>query len=104
MDETTSIDVPEVHRMSDATLDVAGRLERLGAGIEPWKYAAQGAVPGSVTSETGASGAARHWETTLDRLAEEVRLFGGDLRQAAADYQAADEAASRRVRQAGPPR
>ena len=85
--------------MSDATLDAAGRLERLAARVPTWEYAAQGAVGGSVTCETAAAEAARHWEFTLGKLAGEVRLFGSDLRQAATDYRATDAGAAARLRQ-----
>ena len=96
-----SIDVSEVYRISDATQDVADRLERLVAGIGTWEYAAQGAIGGAVTCETGASEAARHWETTLKRLGAEVRGFAGEMRQAATDYRETDAAAHRMVRDAG---
>jgi hypothetical protein len=101
--ELTSIDVSEVYRIGDATRDVAGRLERLAAGIETWEYAAKGAIDGAVTCETGAAEAARHWETTLERLGQEVRGFADEMRQAATDYRETDAAAYRLVREAGEP-
>jgi hypothetical protein len=99
--EVTSIDVSEVYRIADATQDVAGRLDRLVAGIETWEYAAQGAIGDAVTCETGAADAARHWETTLKRLGAEVRGFAGEMRRAATDYRETDAAAYRLVRDAG---
>jgi hypothetical protein len=103
VDEITSIDVPEVYRMSDAVLDAAGRLERLAAGVESWQYAGKSAVAGSVTCDPATVEAAYHWEFTLGKLAEQVRLYGADLRQAATDYREADADAARRVRESGHP-
>jgi hypothetical protein len=101
VDEITSIDVPEVHRMSDATLDVAGLLERLAAGVETWEYAGRNAVAGSETCDPRSVLLAYRWQRTLRNLAEQVRLHGADLRQAATDYREADIAASLGVRESG---
>jgi hypothetical protein len=101
--ETTSIDVPEVFRMSDAVLDAAGRLDRLAARVEAGRYAGRQVLPGSVTCQPGTVETAAHWQVTLGRLAEEVRTFGAELRTAATEYREADEFAAHQVRASGHP-
>ncbi|GIE92997.1 hypothetical protein [Paractinoplanes rishiriensis] len=103
MAEITSIDVPEVFRMSDAVLDAAGRLDRLSARVEARRYAEKHVLPGSVTCDPGTVEAAASWQVTLARLAEEVRAFGTELRTAATAYREADEFAARQVRASGHP-
>jgi len=92
------IDVPEVVRMADAAADVAGRLDRVTAGIRTWEYAAQDAVDGASMCYSSTSLVAGQWAYTLGKLADEVRGLGSGLRQAATDYQDTDVASGARFR------
>ena len=97
MGEITGVDAPQVSAIGDAVLDVAGRLERLAHGTGEGAWRARSAVAGSQLSEFGAADTALSWQEALQGLAEQVRAFGTDLRQAAADYQESDAAAAGRL-------
>lgn len=103
MGEITSIDVPELTRIGDGVLDVAGRLGRLAGGIETWEHTADEAVDGSQVCRWALPATSLSWRYTLEKLAGDLRSYGDDLRQAAAGYRAADVAAQERVRASGHP-
>jgi hypothetical protein len=90
MGEISSIDVPAVSAIGDAVLDVAGRLDRLAAGVDDLTHLADEAVPGSVTCDWAMPAVARSWSYTLGRLAGDLREHGEDIRRSAADYHRAD--------------
>jgi hypothetical protein len=97
MSDGVGVDGPAVAGIGEAVLDAAGRLERLAAGIGAWEYQAQDAVDGAAMCYSTMPYAAGMWQSTLTRLAGEVRAFGGELREAAAGYQQSDRAAAERV-------
>jgi hypothetical protein len=97
VDETTSIEVPELITIGAAVTGVAGRLDRAAAAIAGWESAADDAVAGSATCAGALANAAMHWRRTLTALAAEIRDCGADLHRSAVDYQAADELAARRL-------
>jgi hypothetical protein len=99
--DITSIDVPEVDRIGDAVLAVAGRLERVAAAVDGWEHAADDAVEGAEMCYSAAAYAAGSWRYTLADLAASVRQFGEQVHRAAAGYRQADASASGRVREAG---
>ncbi|MFI5892512.1 hypothetical protein ACIA5D_20630 [Actinoplanes sp. NPDC051513] len=90
MGEIIGIDVPRLTAMGDAVQEVAGRLDRLGAGVEGMTHLADGAIEGSRTSEWAMPAVSRNWQYNLEHLAGDVREFAGNLRRAAADYQRSD--------------
>jgi hypothetical protein len=83
----------EVYRISDAVLDTAGRLERMADGIWSWNNSAEGAIEGSPVCNPLSSEVAAFWRRALEGVAEEVRGYGTEIRDAAASYQATDETA-----------
>ena len=101
MEAPTSLDIPELTRMGDAVVDTADRLGRVAAGVPNWADTARAALDGSQICAFAAATAARGWQAPLTQLAGEVRDFGDGLRRSAEDYQASDEAAAARVREAG---
>jgi hypothetical protein len=87
------IDQPQVSKIGNAVLDVAGRLERIAGEVDRCGTISDSAVEGSaalVAAERYASG----WQRTLTDLAEQVRGFGGDLHRAAGDYHETDAEAA----------
>lgn len=98
MADFTRVDAPQVYRAGDAVLDVAGHLDRLGAGIRPWEAALEGAVTGSLVCDTAVGTTAGHWRGALEQLADEVRRHATDLRRTADDYQATDAQAAAHLR------
>jgi len=103
VDEVTSIDVPELIRIGDASAEVGTRLAETARSIEGWAFAAREAVPGASMCFPAMSNAATSWQTTLATLAGQIEEFGRGLHQAAADYRSADLAAEQRVRASGHP-
>ena len=102
MDDRTSIDAPAVRAMGTAVTEVAERLAGAADRIPSWKRSAQGAIEGAVTCDVALAGAARRWAGTINDLATLVRDYGGELRAAAGDFTAVDEAASDRILGATP--
>jgi hypothetical protein len=103
MGEITSIDVPRLTAMGDAVQEVAGRLDRLAAGVDGLTHQAEGAIQGSVTCEWAMPAVSMNWQYNLEHLASDVREFAGHLRQAAADYHEADVEAEARLKASGHP-
>ncbi|WP_433366561.1 type VII secretion target [Actinoplanes sp. CA-142083] len=101
MGEITSVDAPRLAAMGDAVQEVAGRLDRLGAGVEGMTHQTVGAIEGSRTSEWAMPDVARNWHGNLERLAADVREFAGNLHQTAADYQGSDLDAYGRMKATG---
>ncbi|MCU7725162.1 hypothetical protein ODJ79_15650 [Actinoplanes sp. KI2] len=95
------IDQPEVSKIGNAVLDVAGRLERVSGEVDRCGSITDSAVEGSAA--LGATGNyAIGWRETLTDLAGQVRAFAGDLHKAAGDYHETDaEAAARLSSEAG---
>ena len=98
MGEITSIDVPRLTAMGDAVRGVAGRLDRLGAGVAGMTHQTEGAIEGSRTCEWAMPAVTRNWHDNLEHLAADVREFADHLRQAATDYQRSDTDAYGRMK------
>jgi hypothetical protein len=103
MDDMTSIDAPAVRAMGVAVTGIGDQIAKAAAAIPGWEYAGQGAVEGSEVCETRMAHAARFWQITIEGLGTLVRDYGGELRAAAGDFVAADEAAADRIQVAGKP-
>ncbi|HEX5200228.1 hypothetical protein ACFQS1_37385 [Paractinoplanes rhizophilus] len=101
MGEFTGVDVPRLTAMGDAVREVAGRLDRLGAGLEAATHQADGAIEGSRTCEWGLPDVTRNWHGNLERLAADVREFAEELHRTAADYKRSDLDAYGRIRSTG---
>jgi hypothetical protein len=103
MDEVTYVDVPEVTKAAEAVAATAGRMHRLATGIEQWAYQAHGAFPETRMCRSALSSSAYSWKNSIDKLADEVKKYAGELQRAAKDYQDSDADAARRLRESGHP-
>jgi hypothetical protein len=103
MDEVTYVDVPEVTEAARAVTATAARMHRLATGIEQWADQGRGAFPESQMCRSGLPSSAHSWQNSLDKLADEVKKYAGELQQAAKDYQDSDADAARRLRESGHP-
>ena len=103
MDEVTRIDPVELTRISAAVLAVAAGLEETADEMLSLHDAVRGAVEGSAMCQTAMPTAADCWDSSLSDLARQIRQFGDDLGQSAADYQQADAVAAAQVRASGHP-
>jgi hypothetical protein len=92
MAEGAGVDVPELTAIGGSVLEVAGRLERVAAGMRNWAYAAEDAVGGAATCHTATPGAAGRWRGILEHLAAEVRELGAELRRTAESHRDAGPA------------
>jgi hypothetical protein len=101
VDEITSIEIPQLMALGDDVAEIGTRLARAASDIEGWRDSGAGAVEGSVTCEIQLGLLAGNWRSTLGLLARSIQDHGRSLHQAAADYRSADEAAARRIGQAG---
>jgi hypothetical protein len=101
MGEITSIDVPKLHKVGDSVQEVSGRLGKLKDRLYYMEYHSDGAIEGSLTSESSLGGAAMHWSYTFENLAKDVQQYAADLHKTAADYQKSDDEASARLKESG---
>jgi hypothetical protein len=89
MDATVRMDQPQVSKIGNAVLDVAGRLERIAGEVDRCGATSASAVDGSAAL-VAADGYGGSWRRHLTDLADQVRGFGGDLHRAAGDYHRTD--------------
>jgi hypothetical protein len=91
MGELTSIDVPKLHQVGNAVQEVTTRLATIQKQLYVMEYHSDGAVEGSLTSESSLGAAAMSWGYTIEKLGRDVGEYAAGLHRAADDYQHADE-------------
>lgn len=101
MDETTSIEIPQLMALGDDVAEIGARLARVAGDIETWRGSAAGAVEGSVTCQVQLGLTAGHWHSSLGMLGRAIQDHGRGLHEAAADYDTADQEAGQRIGLAG---
>jgi hypothetical protein len=101
--EITSIEVPELHKVADAVGEVSGRLNRIKDRLHDLEDHSDGAVEGSLTSESSLTAVALTWSYAIGNLAGDVQRYAADLHGAATDYQQSDAEAAARLRESGHP-
>jgi uncharacterized protein YukE len=99
--EITSIEVPQLHQVGDAVHEVAGRLGQIKDRLHDLGYHSDGAVEGSLTSESSLGAVALTWSYAFENLARDVQEYAANLHRAATDYQRSDDEAAARIREAG---